>query len=141
MGYSQLDIFDQIKKDKPSYGTYKSRYAESNIQKSLFRWAHLNKGKWPELQALYAIPNGAHVSDKNRIRLVYEGMRKGMPDVHFPVPKGPYASLYLEIKTKEGRVSIDQQNRMQLLASLGNLCVVARGLYECIGAVEDYLAL
>lgn len=112
---------------------------ESRHQRNLFRWAAMNRRRFPELELLHAIPNGAHVSDKHRIKLVAEGLRKGIPDIHLPVSKKGYHSLYLELKTEKGRISTHQKYIIGLLTEQGNYCKISRSLYESIYLIETYL--
>lgn len=114
---------------------------ESSHQKALFTWAKYSLNRFPELKLLHAIPNGANVSDSHRIRLVSEGLKKGMPDIHLPVSRGGYHSLYLELKSKTGKISKEQNSMMKLLQLQGNLCLVSYDLRDSINYLEQYLNL
>ena len=113
---------------------------ESQHQMNLFCWANMVRNQYPELELMYAIPNGADVSGRHRIRLVREGLKSGMPDIHLPVSRHGYHSLYLELKTGTGRTSRNQERMMNLLEDHGNLCKVSRSLHESIRILEEYLA-
>ena len=115
--------------------------SESDHQKALMVWAAYMKVQCPELDLLYSIPNGACVAPKNRKRLVAEGLKRGMPDLHLPVARGPYHSLFLELKTKTGRLSPHQQERMELLEAAGNLCKTSRSFQESITILKEYLGI
>lgn len=117
------------------------RREESSHQKGLFTWAKYSQNRFPELQLLYAIPNGAHVSDMHRIRLVREGLKKGIPDIHLPVSRGGYHSFYLELKSKTGKISKEQNSMIKLLQLQGNLCLVSYDLTDSISYLEQYLNL
>lgn len=116
------------------------KFTESDIQKSIIKWADMHsRCKNKEIELLYAIPNGAHVSDKNRMRLVAEGLKKGMPDLCLPVPKGRFGSLFLEVKTRDGVLSKDQKAMHEKLESFGNKVVIVRDLFNAIDAIDDYM--
>ena len=112
---------------------------ESHLQQAIVRWAKYSGGVNKELALLYAIPNGAHVGSSNRMRLVAEGLKKGMPDLCLPVPRGNYGSLFLEVKTKTGTVQKEQREIHKLLEDHGNRVRVVRDLFQAIDALEAYL--
>lgn len=98
-----------------------------------------SRNQHKELELLYAIPNGANVSEINRMRLVSEGMKKGMPDLCLPVAKGKYGSLFIELKTPKGTLTKYQKEIHARLEHWGNCVVVVRNLFQAIDAIEGYL--
>jgi hypothetical protein len=64
---------------------------ESDEQASVFAWATQFVVRFPELQLLHAIPNGALLGGRNRFAVAREltntGLRVGVPDIHLPVPR------------------------------------------------------
>ena len=119
----------------------RNTFTESDLQKSIIRWSKYSGGAHSELKLLYAIPNGANVSGPNRIRLVAEGLKKGMPDLCLPVPRGNYGSLFLEVKTKTGTVKKEQKEIHKMLKDNRNCVRIVRDLFEAIDVIENYLAL
>lgn len=115
---------------------------ESAEQRALFEWAALREGKWPELSLLHHIPNGGSRNKAEAARLKLEGVKAGVPDIHLPVARGPYHSLYIEMKrVKGGRVSPAQKVFMCKAEVSGNKCVVCRGFDEAVKAITDYMEL
>ena len=115
---------------------------ESAEQRALFEWAALREGKWPELSLLHHIPNGGSRNKAEAARLKLEGVKAGVPDIHLPVARGPYHSLYIEMKrVKGGRVSPAQKLFMRKAEAYGNKCVVCRGFDEAVKAITDYMEL
>ena len=88
---------------------------ESEEQQALFDWAELQKGKYPELKALYHIPNEGKRSKATGARLKKEGMKDGVSDNCLPVKRGPYGSLYIELKRIKGS-KVSSAIQMQALA-------------------------
>lgn len=70
-----------------------------------------------------------------------EGMIAGLPDIHLPIPRGEYASLYIELKAAKGRVSDTQKEVIELLNKNGNLAVVSYGAFQAIETIKLYLGL
>lgn len=115
------------------------RFDESKIQQSIVRWARMADCMYPELSLLHAIPNGAKVSDKNRMRLAAEGVLPGVPDLFLPVARGGYNGLYIEVKTETGRLSAAQKKIIALLTKHEFRCIIVRSSFEAIELIEEYL--
>ena len=115
--------------------------AEHQHQVALFDWARLEAATTPDLDLLYAIPNGGARSAAVGARLKAEGVKAGMPDVHLPVPRGQWASLYIELKAPGGKVAPHQRDMLAALERAGNRAVVCLGWLEARAAITDYLAL
>lgn len=122
---------------------------ERHSQAALFEWAGHATGRHPELATLYAIPNAGGFTGgfrKNMLRVMQmrkEGVRSGVPDVHLPVARGGYHSLYIEMKREYGGKgsSAEQVEWAKKLVRFGNRVVVAHGFDEARAAIEEYLAL
>jgi hypothetical protein len=70
-----------------------------------------------------------------------EGLVSGVPDLHIPVSKCGYNSLYIEMKNgKQGRVSENQKTVMETLSEHNNLCVVCRTFEEFKKTVDEYMS-
>lgn len=92
---------------------------EHEEQAALVRWAGYSRSRYPQLEWLYAIPNGGVRAWKTAALLKAEGVKRGVPDLCLPVPMGPFHGAYIEMKRiAESRVT-DAQNlwRSHLQAS------------------------
>lgn len=97
------------------------------------RWVH------PEVFC-YAIPNGGYRTKRTAGIMHEEGVTPGVPDLHIPMPRGGYASLYIEMKNgKAGRVSERQQAMIERLRGYGNKVVVCRTEEDFRTAIEEYI--
>lgn len=113
---------------------------ESAEQIALFKWAKLAQGTMPELALMYAIPNGGLRSKVTAARMKAEGVKAGVPDIHLPVARGGYLSLYIELKrVKGGRVSPGQMAFFDALRLGGHRVVVCFGWAEAQQAITNYL--
>lgn len=95
---------------------------------------------WPELALFFAVPNGGYRSRRTAGRLKAEGVRRGVPDYLFPVPRGGFNGLAIELKTRTGRPSPEQRVWLAALRDHGWQAEVCRGWEHAWAVVRDYLA-
>lgn len=112
---------------------------EHQHQCAVIEWARLHRQRWPELNYLYAIPNGAHTTDNNRARLVREGLIRGVSDLHLPIPRGCYHGLWIEMKILSGRVSEEQTAWLLAMKGYGHQVTVAYSWISAVQVIEEYL--
>lgn len=105
------------------------------------KWVGLQLCAYPELEAIYHIPNGGMRHIAVAAKLKAEGTKKNMPDYHLPVPRGGYHSLYIELKAEGGRATKGQKEKHELLRQYGNDVRVCFGWHACAEAVKDYLGV
>ena len=88
-----------------------------------------------------AAPNAGKRSYALAAYMRAEGLRGGVPDICLPVPRGPYAALYIEMKSRRGVASPAQQQWLQGLTALGNRAVLCYGCDAAWAEIMAYLAL
>jgi len=107
---------------------------EHQEQKALIEWIELCRNSIPELQNIFAIPNGGKRGKAESLRLKVEGVSAGVPDLYIPAWR-----LWIEFKrVKGGTVSPDQEDWHEYLRSIGDLVVVA---YGCDDAKKNTLKI
>ena len=115
--------------------------SESVEQQCLFRWAALQRGKYPELDLMYHIPNGGKRGKAEAIRFKAEGVKAGVPDICLPVARGEHHGLYIELKRrKNARVTTEQLEWIEELVAQGYVAAVCRGCDEAIDVITGYLS-
>ena len=113
---------------------------ESAEQAALFKWAHMARGKHPELRLLFHIPNEGKRSWRAGRELKAQGLKPGVPDIILPVPNRHHIALWIEMKRrKDGRVSEDQKRMMFALKKYGNMAVVCYGWEQARDTILQYL--
>lgn len=112
---------------------------EHKQQVALFQWARLQSKAWPELDLMFAVPNGARTSIRTAVKLKAEGMKAGVPDICLPVPRKGFGSLFIEMKRKGGRLQDSQKEWATQLIANGNRVAVCYSTDEAISVISDYL--
>jgi hypothetical protein len=118
-----------------------SRDAEHNEQAMLFQWAALMVTRTPEMGMLFAIPNGGQRHPAVAAKLKAEGVKRGVPDLCLPVPRGKYHGLYLELKAGKNRATLEQRAWLDALDKLGYYTNVCIGWETARDEITAYLAL
>lgn len=116
---------------------------EAQHQANVFKWSQQPsvRSRWPELAGLYHTPNGGSRDAIEGRHLKQQGVKPGVPDLHLPVARGPYHSLYIEMKTEKGRTSDVQEWWIEFLTAQGNFVEVCRSWESAVRMLEWYLSL
>lgn len=114
---------------------------EHQIQAEFFRLADslANITWYRGLRFMFAIPNGGARNIITATLLKREGVKRGVPDVFLPIPRGQYHGMFIEFKTLNGRISKEQHEYAESLAESGYYCVVSFGAESALNAVKWYL--
>lgn len=125
--------------------------SEHDEQVALFQWAALMSAQYPELELLYAVPNGAKLPYRKgangkryspeAMRLKSEGLKPGVPDVVWPVARNGFHGLYLELKWKGNKPSENQEWWLDRLAEQGYLAVACWGAQDAIETICEYAGI
>lgn len=113
---------------------------ELTEQQAVIDWCDINSGRFPELKTIYHIPNEGRRSTIGGAALRKAGLKKGVPDLCLPVPRGGWHALYIEMKKDRScKCTKDQLAFQNILARQGNYCTVACGADEAILVIKWYL--
>ncbi len=127
--------------------------SEAGEQTALFCWAAMERKRYPELEWLYAIPNGGARGDARSAmirggQLKAQGVKAGVSDICLPVKRGPWSGLYIELKRvslrparqgSSGGVSPEQKAFGAFVASQGFGFAVCYGWSEASQVIKSYL--
>ena len=113
---------------------------EDAEQAALFQWAARAACTMPELELMYAIPNGGLRDKATASRLKQTGVKAGVPDICLPVARGPYHGLYIELKcVRGGRVSEAQHEWIEMLIGQNYCAMVCEGWENAMEVIKAYL--
>ncbi len=113
-------------------------HEEADIQSDFFSKVKLFFPAIPE-KLLFAVPNGGSRNKLEAINLKRQGVKPGVADVLLLIPKGGFASLCIEFKTKTGKQSPDQKEFQRQAQKCGSKYVIVRSVIEAIEEIKDYL--
>lgn len=128
------------KKDAKS-GVKKKRainHEEADIQSEFFSQVKLFFPRIPD-KLLFAVPNGGSRNKLEAINLKRQGVKPGVSDVILLIPKGGFASLCLEFKTKTGKQSDEQKEFQKQAEMCGSKYVIVRSVKDAIDEMKEYL--
>ena len=115
------------------------KLTEEAEQTALVLWFERQFPKHAKL--MVHIPNGQNVGLVRGYRLKKSGLRKGFPDLALLVPRGAYAGLFIEFKTKKGRPTAEQREYVEALKGQGYMATVCYGFEEARSFIESYMKL
>lgn len=126
---------------------------EHQEQVAVVEWAKNMYASMPELNLLFAIPNGGErprvqlfkrsgtvTFTPEGLRLHQEGVKPGVPDMFLPVPRHGHHGLFIEMKRKDGVLSPAQDAWRALLLDQGYAVAVCRGADVAIEKITEYLS-
>ena len=113
--------------------------SEHDEQKTLFNWAAYANGRYPELNLMFAIPNGGHRHKAVAAKMKAEGVKAGVPDILLPVPRGGHHGLFVEMKHGRNKASEKQLRWIEKLAEQGYLAIICYGFEDAQENITSYL--
>ena len=99
------------------------------------------ESKYPELELLYAVPNGGLRLPKTASMLKAEGVKAAVCDLVLPTPRWPFHGLYVEMKRVGEYARPDQREYQRRLIEQGYAAVTCQGDDAAFFVIETYLQL
>jgi hypothetical protein len=120
--------------------------SEFDDQVYVFDWATLMAPTYPELEFLFATLNGVRLSRGLIYKMVRCGcLVKGVPDIWFPVRRGPCPGLVMELKAaripgkKANYPEPEQRRFLAHLVADGWMALPVWGGEAAVGVLQSYL--
>lgn len=117
--------------------------SEARHQQAVIKWSQQPavRNAWPELALLHHIKNETTEGAKQVAVDRAMGVKKGVPDLCLPVPRGRYHGLYIEMKTETGRTTAAQGWWGEKLLEQGYMFEVCHGWQSAVRVLQWYLNL
>ena len=87
---------------------------------------------------VYHVPNGGTRNRLEAKSLKRQGVKAGVPDLCFPVPKGKYHGMYIEMKYGKNKTTQAQNEWLELLSKNGYMTAVCYGVEEAQAVLDKY---
>lgn len=114
---------------------------EHREQCAVMSWVRFHVKHWPELDLLFAVPNGGHRSKATAGKLKAEGVRAGVWDLWLPVRRRPWSGLVVEMKMKPNRLTPVQREFGAGIEAQGFRTAVCYSAPEAIATIDEYIRL
>lgn len=109
--------------------------SEHDEQVLLFEWAKTQ----PELEWLFAIPNGGYRHKAVAIKMKREGVRAGVWDIFLPIPRGEAHGLFIEMKYGSNTLTQFQKDFGEFAKAQGYKAKVAYNFEQARDYIQEYL--
>jgi hypothetical protein len=124
---------------------YAASGSEDAEQTAVFGWAAENVGTIPELKFMFAIPNGMYTPNKRvAAQMRAMGMKKGVSDILWPIRRGIYSGLFIEMKRQEtatqraGKIEDNQSEFGKFVQSQGYGFAICYGFEQARDMILEY---
>jgi len=108
---------------------------EYHIQIAVIRWMQM---QYPHILFTIA-PSGMKLPIGVATKLKRMGYSKGTPDIMIFEPRGEYHGLFIELKTKTGRITPAQLAWIEMLTVRDYYATVCRSFDEAKDTIKKYL--
>lgn len=113
-----------------------TKLTERKIQSDVFQWFY---NTYPHLRGLFYMNYNNPPNARSGSLLIGAGLVKGIPDVFLAVPNLGFHGLYIEFKTKTGKLS-DEQKKIHLkLIEQGFIVYIGRDVEQTKEYISNYL--
>ena len=113
--------------------------SEHDEQAALIEWANYQANTCPELDMLFAVPNGGHRAKRTAAMMKAEGVKPGVPDLWLPVKRQGFTGLVIEMKYGKNKPSDWQRWWLESLKAQNWQTAVCYSFDEARQTILNYL--
>lgn len=114
--------------------------AELEEQAALIEWADKTVIDGVKVgDYLLHIPNEGKRGPKAARDAKRLGLRTGVPDLFLALPRGGHAGLWIEMKARGGKLSVQQEVWLNRLEDVGYRAACCFGLNQAVKCINDYI--
>jgi hypothetical protein len=92
---------------------------EAELQASVFAEIDLRANQDPCWRYIFHCPNGGHRDVRVAAKLKAQGVRRGIPDVLWPIPRGKFVGMAIELKANGNKTTNEQSEWLEWLTANG----------------------
>lgn len=119
----------------------RNNHLEEIEQAQVIAWARANEQNYPYLWMLHSSLNGLKRTPFASNKAKAQGMLAGVPDLFMPVAIGNSKGLYIEMKSKTGRIRDEQSKFLKAASDFGYACFICYSAVEAIDKIKGYYNL
>lgn len=109
---------------------------EDQHQIALMDWVRLRKDIEP---FIFHIPNGGRRNKREAVKLKKMGVKAGVSDLFFAFPSRNFHGLWIELKSKTGKVTASQKEWLEKMEKAGYAVAVCYGWESAKTVIEAYI--
>ena len=87
---------------------------------------------------IFHVPNGGYRTKWEASSLKKNGVKSGVPDLFLPVAHPPYHGIFIEMKSKNGRLSDNQLIYCENVINQNYAVGICYGFDEAVRCLDDY---
>ena len=116
-----------------------SKQHELKEQQTLFEFLALIETQEPMLKYMFHVPNGGHRHPVVAAQMKMAGVKRGVPDILFPIPFGDYVGLAIELKAGLNRTTNEQDEWLDVLAHAKWQTHICYGWVDAAIKIVEYI--
>lgn len=91
------------------------------------------------IKYLWHTPNGGYRNIREAAKLKRMGVKRGVSDLFLAIPNDGYHGMFIEMKSKKGKLTFEQREFIQYMEEMDYKCVVCKCVEEAIIEIKQYL--
>lgn len=113
----------------------KNIISEAALQSMIVKWAQINKIS----DFLIHIPNGGFRLPSEGAKFKRMGVKSGTPDLFLAYPTKTFPGLWIELKSHNGKLTINQKEFLERMSKVGYATGVCYTFEDAINLIKNYL--
>lgn len=114
---------------------------EHDNQVAVINWCRIHETRHPDLETIFAIPNGGARHPAVARKLKAEGVKSGVSDLFLSTSSDKYHGLYIEMKSRDGKLTTNQIDWLCKMSKRNYDTATCHSWITAVNAIVRYLNL
>lgn len=115
--------------------------SEDTEQINLFNWIRSEERYQPDLHWAFHVPNGGSRNQGEAKKLKAMGVLAGVSDICFPIARGRYRQMWIEMKFGDNKPTPRQMTFLQTMQDQGDYVCVCYSYWGAKRVIQCYMEL
>lgn len=115
--------------------------SEDTEQMNLFNWIRAEEKYKPELHWVFHVPNGGSRNQIEAKKLKAMGVLAGVSDICFPISRGKYRQMWIEMKFGDNTATPRQMAFLQEMQEQGDFVCICYSYWAAKRVIQCYMEL